>query len=146
MTTIKLEGAAEINKALKKLESRMQAKIVTKAVSAGSNFIAREIRKKTPVRSEQYQKKISAKSEERRGPRFLRKAVKVKTTRKNDGAVTRTIYISKKAYYAMFIEFGTAHQSKRPFMWPAVESSKDAAVNKIVTTLQGGLKAAQGKK
>lgn len=49
------------------------------------------------------------------------------------GRVGKTYNVDGNAYYWRFLEFGTAKLRPRPFLRPAFEANKEAAVNAIVT-------------
>ena len=90
-----------------------------KAVDAGLEVIAAEIRKRAPVDTGR-----------------LRDSIRVGDAKAYQKAVHGTIVIDE--YYAMFIEFGTIQRPADPFIRTAVEASRSRARMAMVAAMKRG--------
>jgi len=99
---------------LRLLPDRLQTNVVNGAARAGAVAIQKEARLNVPVDSGNLKKNIAVKKASRRN-----------TER---GHTKYHVYIRPKAFYGMFVEFGTSKQVAQPFMRPAFENSAEKAV------------------
>lgn len=62
----------------------------------------------------------------------LRESIKVSGAGSNQKQISRTVTAGNaEAYYAAFVEFGTATQAPHPFMGPAAEDHLDAYADEV---------------
>lgn len=156
-TTIKIHGAFEIARALNALPGKLtDKKLLEKAMRSGAVLVRDEARNRVPVLKEPHPNRISG---------TLRRAIQVSRGRPEKGAraviLVRIRPLTKgqirkfvksrlgKArnvtggdnpydpFYWRFVEFGTSKMAARPFMRPAFESKKVAAVHKSIEQLRG---------
>lgn len=80
----------------------------------------------------------------RRGPGFLKRAIKIYSVRLIDGQMTGRIGIGQ-AFYGGFREFGTRHQGARPWFASAVQNASAAAVEALRARLRRELDLAAAK-
>ena len=91
MSTIKIEGLADLNKLLKELPSKIERNIMRGALREGSKEFLERAKEEVPVKSGR-----------------LRKSLRI-STRFKKGEVTATMTAGNgQAFYAHMIEFGTA--------------------------------------
>jgi HK97 gp10 family phage protein len=88
-----------------------------RAVDAGLELLADEIRRRAPVDTGQ-----------------LRDSVRVAPAGREGTDVHGEIVIDE--YYAVFEEFGTSDRPARPFMRPAVEATREAVRNAMARELK----------
>ena len=69
----------------------------------------------------------------------LKKNIKVSNIKRQDGASFIEVYPSKDAFYAAFLEFGTAKMKADPFMSRGYEDSKEDVEELIVEEVKKGL-------
>jgi HK97 gp10 family phage protein len=145
--TVRISGAKEMEALLLKLPDYLAKQVVTAALKKAAEPILEEARSLAPVGQE---------SKGRVRLRQTRKGVTISNYgklklnlrisdiskyRPHDATVAVTI---GKAFWGMFLEFGTRHQNAQPFMRPAFESKKMIALNRLGTFLGEGIeKAAQ---
>ena len=123
MADTNIIGLAQLTKNLRGLEDRF-GKVQRKAVAAGGKVILKEMRK----RARKHQK-----------TRRLQKGLKQITSGKGKEAVSK-IGPLKRAFHALFLEFGTVHQRAQPFIRPAYLAKKDDAFTKVGEEMGNGLK------
>lgn len=91
MSTLKIDGLAQLNKLLKELPAKIETNIMRGALREGSKQFLQRARDEVPVKSGK-----------------LRKSLRV-SARVRQGKVTATMTAGNKvAFYAHMIEFGTA--------------------------------------
>lgn len=130
--SIQLTGFKELAAALRELPQRVAKNALRAAVNAGASEIKKQVRKNAPMDTGLLKKNIFQKQiREASGPYQQTFAVGVRQGRaKNkDG--------SKKElpFYWRFMEFGTSKLPARPFLRPAFETKKEAAVKAIADKL-----------
>lgn len=140
------KGLKELQQALKQLPDRIAKNALRGSVSAGAAVIRKEARDHAPVYQEQVQAGHPPAG-------TLKRAVYQKQINELSNAVKQTFFVgvragkkyqkqgkngqlSQDAYYASWIEFGTSKMSARPFMRPAFEGKKTAAVEAIRAYLE----------
>lgn len=143
-TEIRVEGLKELAQALRELPRQIAAKRLRKPVAAAAMMIRDDARRRAPV----YPKSVG---QYQPPPGTLRKSIITKYVGVGDSR--RAIYIitvrhgkkyqdyGKKhknvdAYYWSFVEFGSVHNQKKPFLVPAYEEYKNAAFRVIVSGLE----------
>lgn len=139
--SVHIEGLRELTRALKELPDRVAKNGLRSAVYAGARVIQTEARQRAPV-AEKPTRPNQPK------PGTLRRAIIMKHLREQSGrhrqvfAITvrrgkkyrnqgKKKNLSQDAWYWHFIEFGTIKMAARPFLRPALESKRLAAVAAI---------------
>jgi len=126
--TIKIEGLEQLSSQISEFPDKLVRKGVRNALRAGGEVLREAISAGAPRSMD-----ITHGHE----PGFLADHIgmKVKTSVTND---TGSILVGpvKKAFYAMFAEFGTKHQAALPFIRPAFEGSGPSALDAFVDSLR----------
>lgn len=91
--TVKIEGLAELDKLLKQLPAKIEGNIVRSGLNASARVIRDAARLKAPVEDGELKKSIRVSS---------------KIDRKTGTITARIVAGNNKAFYAHFIEYGTA--------------------------------------
>lgn len=138
-----IKGLKELRAALLELPKGIARNVLRGAVSAGAAVVRVEAKARAPV----YTGSVAAGHPP---PGTLKKAIYQKQIREKSNEKQQTFFVgvrqgkhakqSKKglldAYYGRFIEFGTSKMAAKPFMRPAFEGKKDAAVQAIKAYLE----------
>lgn len=139
--SVRIEGLRELTRALKDLPDRVAKNGLRSAVYAGARVIQTEARQRAPIAEK-------PKRPNQPKPGTLRRAIIMKHLREQSGrhrqvfAITvrrgkkyrnqgKKKNLSQDAWYWHFIEFGTIKMAARPFLRPALESKRLAAVAAI---------------
>jgi HK97 gp10 family phage protein len=131
-------GLKELQAALKALPANIARNVLRGAVNAGATVIREEAKARAPRYS-------GPPIKGQPPPGTLKRALYQKQIREKSSAVLQTFFVgvrqgrsakkTKKgsidAWYARFLEFGTSKMAARPFMRPAFEAKKMAAVQAI---------------
>jgi len=147
ITTLKIDGLKELDLALKRLPYEIQGKPLRSATSRAARLIRDEAIARAPedtgnLKESIYRYRSRSQSMPgrevflvgvRRGPR--RRYANTRYNRRK-GRVGKTYFEQGKAFYWRFLEFGTAKMQKRPFLRPAFEENKMAAVDLIKERLR----------
>ena len=140
--TIQLDGLNELKATLAKLPGRLEDKVLRAALRSGAQVIRKAAQAKVPVLSEPAPYRTAG---------TVKKAITVRRSKKDKVGVFVSVMplggkqISafkgaggKKGaqnpndpYYWIFLEFGTAKMAPTPFLRPAFESNKGAALAKF---------------
>ena len=137
-----IKGLKELNEALKQLPDRVARNVLRGAVSAGTTVIRKEAQQRAPVYT-------GLVSEGHPPPGTLRKSIRQSQQRQLSSLVQQAFHIGVRAavtrtksgaknldaFYWRFVEFGTSRMAARPFLRPAFEAKKQAAVEAIRTYL-----------
>lgn len=116
----KLEGFDELDKALAKLDNRVQKRISLKALRAGAKIIAKQAKDNVPVNTGNLRKSIGTFAAKRKA--FFKEVLigtRSGKKRKNDG------------FYGRFVELGTSKKRPQPFLRPAVKDKSGEAIKKL---------------
>lgn len=136
MATIRITGAREMEAVLRQLPAAIAKQTLTKALREAAQPVLDEARALAPV------------GQESRGRVRLRRTKRGKITISNYGKLKPSLRIATvpasqtphsatvvvtvgKAFWGMFVEFGTRFMSARPFLRPAFESKKMDALNRL---------------
>ena len=132
MIGIEVKDTSGISKKLKKLYSFEVDERFFKALKRGGRVVRNEAKARAIIGTrEPYQGA---------GTGRLKKSIRVKTYAKKLFVRVQAWYpknprvwkkSGRKEYYAFAVEYGTRHQSKKPFLHPALEAKKDE-VEKII--------------
>jgi len=138
-TTIQIHGFEDFKRQLAELPGRVGRNVLRGAVNAGATVIRRE----AVLRAPQYTGPIS---EGHPPPGTLKKAIYQKQIAELSNAVQQTFFVGWRqgkrqqalkrgskivnldAFYGRFVEFGTSKMGAKPFLRPAFEAKKDAAI------------------
>lgn len=138
---VKVEGLAELAKALRELPDRVAKNGLRVSVYAGAKVIRDEARLRAPKATESL-------GPNQPPPGTLKRSVIMKHIRELSGGGRQTFYVlvrhgkkyrnqgkrgnlSQDAWYWRFLEFGTRKMAARPFLRPALESRRREAVDAI---------------
>lgn len=129
-TFLELKGFKELAAAMRELPERVAKNALRSAVGAGAAEIRKEAKLHAPVDSGRlktsiYQKQIREPSGQYKQVFFV--GARNGPKRKKGG----TKDYSQSAWYWRFVEFGTAKMAASPFLRPAFESKKEAAIDAI---------------
>lgn len=121
----KLEGAAELDKALRTLGPRVATNISGRALRAMAKPIVQRARQLVPVRTGRLRKSIMAKLDRVRG-------------------ASRTMKIGfrrgmGRSSIAHLVEYGTAHSAPQPFMRPSLDEKAHVALSEMGRVLGNGI-------
>ena len=136
-----VQGLRELQAALKELPDRIARNVLRGSVSAGAAVIRKEAAARAPVSA-------GPKRQGQPPPGTLKRSVYQKQIRNLSSLVRQTFIVSVRkgkkyrnqgkkgnlsqdAWYARFVEFGTAKMAARPFLRPAFEARKGEAVAAI---------------
>ena len=139
--TVKIEGLAELGKALRELPDRVARNGLRVSVYAGAKVVREEARARAP-------KAQQSLGPNQPPPGTLKRSVIMKHIRELSGGGRQTFYVlvrhgkkyrnqgkrgnlSQDAWYWRFVEFGTRKMAARPFLRPALESRRREAVDAI---------------
>lgn len=127
--TVKISG-------LKQLEQKLR--------NEPKNVAKRLLRRASKDAADIWVNAIEALAPEKTG--FLKTHIVMssKATGGLEGGIQVQVGADKKAYWALFQEFGTRKQRAKPFMRPAFESTKDEVLAVFVADLQHELNSLKG--
>ena len=129
-TRSQVVGFKELEQVLKALPGRLAERELTSAVRAGANVIRKEARARAPRGG------VPSAMSKKFGP--LHKKIRTRRDKKTPLSVEFSID-SGSAFYGSFLEFGTKNIAPRPWLTPAYDVSKDAAVQKLGDRLGKGI-------
>lgn len=151
---IKVHGLREIEQAMKALPGRMDKKLLDKGLVAGARLVRDEAKALVPLLKEPDARRVRGTIQRaihagRVRPTRYRATVWVRVRQLTKGQIRRfkrtQLRHNKRAraalnpndpFYWFFVEFGTSKMAARPFMRPAFQSKKEAAVSKAIATLR----------
>ena len=136
----RIEGLADLARALREMPKDVRENALRAGLRAGAREIQKEAQARAPVatgrmRKNVYIKRIRELVTSLSEGWFV--GVRMGPKRKKDkgtGKVTKDY--SNDAWYWRFVEFGTRFAPARPFMRPAFEAKKEAAVAAIAARLK----------
>lgn len=131
---VKITGLEQLSQRMKDFPDKLVSKGVRASLTAGGEVFRRAISDGAPVSED-----ITHGHE----PGFLKDHIAAKvsvSTRQDKGSVK--VGPVKKAFYAMFPEFGTRTQTAKPFIRPAFESQGQNALDAFVNKLREAFKEA----
>jgi len=139
---IKLEGAADFEKALDQLVAKVARKIVTQPIRKGTKTIAENAKARTPVRTGAMKKAITVRASKTKRRGEISFNVIFDTKR-----YSRLVSHSKagrRFFYPAAIEYGTSRQAAKPFMRPAFDAQKAPALRTIMNDIRCGIEQQAG--
>lgn len=129
---------SHLEKQLKSLPRVVARRVVTNATRKGANVIAREMRKRAPVREATGNPGVDLKrnksGEFPRTPGFLKKNIRSKKQKNQPGNHGAHFKIGPVgyAYYGLMIEGGTVNMPPRPWMRPAFDAKASEAADVVM--------------
>lgn len=150
---VKVDGLEELGKALRDFPTVLAQKYLKRATFTAAALIEADAISRAPVRTGLLKSKIAIFKRSSDGNtahyaigvrrlRLTRKVKRVlKILRKANGG-SSGVTIDDDAFYWRFLEFGTAKMSAHPFLRPAFEAQKEAAIEVFRVTLADGVQAA----
>lgn len=153
---IRIDGLQEIGAALRELPRRLDSKILNAGLLAGARVVRDEAKRLAPELSVE---------DDRWERGALRRAIAASRIRPTQYAAEATVRVRKltkrqlakfksrrrflagrlrrahprDAFYWVFVEFGTAKMTARPFLRPAFESQKERAVEAAIKVFRDRL-------
>lgn len=119
----RVEGLEEVERALKRLSDQAGKAMLRSATRAAARVVQKEAINLAPVREE--------------GPTHpkyghLRDNIKIVMQRGRQAGVQEAAVGTTRAFWARFVEFGTARMAAQPFMTPAFEAAQQDALKAFV--------------
>lgn len=127
-------GLTELSAALHELPLRIGRNVLRRAVSSAAAVIRDEARQRAPVLTGEMRRDIQIKRERASTDLRAMYSVFVRAGKKSRLA-GKGRDVDKDSYYWRFVEFGTSKMAAHPFMRPAFESKKMAAVDAMKSSL-----------
>lgn len=142
--TKNLTGFKELAAALRALPERVAKNGLHAAVGAGARVIRNSARTRAPKDTGEMAKDIQIKRErgQQGGDTFVARYSVFVLTGKKSRLKGKKRNVQRDSYYWRFVEFGTSKMAARPFMRPAFEAEKEAAVAEIGEKLDQRIQAA----
>lgn len=142
--TQNLTGFKELAEALKALGPKVAKNGLRRATSAGAAIVRNEARKRAPVDTGELKRDIMMKRERDARGGDTTGAVYVVYVRagKKSRAAGKKRNVHRDSFYWKFLEFGTQKMAAKPFLRPAFEANKEAAVEAIGKSLDETIQAA----
>jgi HK97 gp10 family phage protein len=154
MIAVDMKGLAELERKLRQLAEKMQGKALRQATNAGAQVIKRAARARVPVDTGLLKRNIVVGRSRRNSAKgresyniFLKKEKRIyANTRANRrrNRVGKKYEVDGPAFYGKFVEMGTSKMAARPFLRPAFEASKQAAVDAVRLKLAEVIKKTGG--
>jgi HK97 gp10 family phage protein len=119
-----IEGADDINAALKMVENRAAGLTLLEAATAGGKVVAEEASRRAPKDSGDLAKSIDARA--------------IKTAQV--GRAQIDIGPTRDAWYGRLVELGTVKMRAKPFLRPAFDAKAEEATNEVAAQLRKALR------
>jgi len=132
---VEFHGLREIDELLKQLPKQVAGRVLTAGLRAGGNVIRAEAKRTAPRRADPGAKPISSSSKKGRLPGYLRASIIVRAIREAGTSAKVIVGPSRRAFYGRFSEFGTSRQPARPWLRPAFDRTREAALKAIKESL-----------
>lgn len=136
-STVRVDGLRELGERMRKLSADMAGKVARQATAAGAKIVRDQVRVNAPkdtgnLAAAVVMKRITNSSLSAEYVVAVRKGKRTDVANAKSGQGK----LGKDAYYAHMVEFGTVKMSAQPFIRPAFESQKNAAVDAIASRLK----------
>ncbi len=122
-----VKGLAELEAGLIELGARVGGRVLNTATQAGARELAKEIKRRAPVKTGKLKKNIVVSRKRNRGKRKTGEASYVVHIRKKGKAGN-----PQNAFYGYWVEHGTSKQPAQPFFCPAIEAKRKDAAQVII--------------
>lgn len=133
---VRIHGASEMEEILKQLPEELAKRALVSSLRDGATVVLDEARRRAPVGAEskgrvrfRYTKRGKV-SVSNYGKLKLNLRLANLSARRTPHSATVVVTVGK-AYWGMFVEFGTRKMKARPFMRPAFEAKKMEALDRI---------------
>lgn len=126
MITTQLRGAREIERVLRGLPRAVSEDVLRRSLRVGANLVRKEAVARAPM-AEQISLVNKHYLFSKRKYGHLRDNIRVTQTKHRMGAAQMTIHTGR-AFWGMFLEFGTVKMAARPWLGPAFEATHRAAL------------------
>lgn len=143
--TTHVDGLRELERKLLALPDKVNRQVLRKAVSDGAAVVRDEMRLRAPI----YTGPVS---QGHPPPGTLKKAIYMAHARTSHLGYEAFVVgvrhgksqqkFNRDAFYFRFVEFGTKFMAAKPFMRPAFDVKKEAALEAIKTSLADGISTA----
>lgn len=130
--TVEVEGLAALNAALEDLPAKVAKQYLRKAAKQASDLFVQSAKLKAPVL-----KKFT----KYRTPGALRDSITSQISIRKKAGLQVKIGPAKKIFYARYVEFGTNKMKAQPFMRPAWDSEKTAALDAFAASIRASIAA-----
>ncbi len=132
--SVKLLGAKELDRKLRKLEPKIGKKVIKGALREAAKMILKVAKQKVPVDTGALKKDLKVRAMKRKKGRY--------------GVLIGTAagWGKGKTFYGAYLEFGTSKRPAKPFLRPAFDETKEAVIRRLKRRLKVGIeRAARGK-
>lgn len=140
--TVKVAGLSELGRRLSQLASDVGGRVARAAVAAGAQTIKRQAILNAPVATGNLKRNIITKRL-RKSEHGLTEA-QIVTVRQGRVTAKQADRGLRDAFYARYVEFGTVKTPARPFLRPAFDAKKEAAVDAMRERLAARITKAGG--
>ena len=123
-----LTGAKELEKVLRQMPRKVGISVLQSALRQGANIVKKEAIARAPMAHKVYLSPKVVFKKKKYG--HLKDNIRVTATRHRGGAAQMTIH-NGRAFWGMFLEFGTSKMGARPWLTPAFEATHQQALDKI---------------
>ena len=129
--TFSITGLADLEKRLQDFPDKLARNVLRKAMASGAAVIRDEARRLAPKDTGEMARDIMIKrAKQTKGSNGFEYQVFVRTGKKSRLAGKKR-NVSRDSFYWRFQEFGTSKMPAHPFMRPAFDAKKEAAVEAI---------------
>lgn len=118
-----LEGAEELNRALRSVGDRATGLVLKQAAEAGAQVIADEAKRLAP-----------------RDTGALAEGIGIQPGRMQQGRAQFNIGPGKREWYGELVELGTEKMTAKPFLRPAFDAKAEEAKDKVAEVLRDALR------
>lgn len=144
---LKIEGADELLKMLKRVPANVGKKHMRRAIRQGITLVRQTIKATAPVRSSAGQRGVRRGQTQSR-PGRLRRLVRVRARRGKRGYLKVSLFYPtegtsdnpKNAFYWRFVEFGTINQPANPYIQRAVDINFQAILAQVIRETNAGIR------
>lgn len=134
-----IKGAKELNATIKKLPRELQQRVYLQSLRKGANVFRDGAVQSAPI-SREYSRARSFTKGNRTMLIKLRNEIRATVTKKTDISFQILIHCGR-AFWGMFLEFGTFKMPARPWMRPSYERDKVEALKVTGESLGKGVEA-----
>lgn len=134
--TVQVEGLTELNAALQDLGDKVAKQFLRKAGKEASDLFVEAAKQRAPVLK---------KATRQRQPGTLRDSIIAKVSLRKGKGLSVRVGPKKEVFYARFVEFGTSKMAPHPYMRPAWDNEKQAALDAFAESLKAQIAAYKAK-